>query len=83
MTNSLHQWIIPIHDAFLVGPMTATYTRELYASQINIIYDEREYILQEYFSSIGIDSKSAIAWTRVKALVREVENFSCKLSALK
>lgn len=76
-------WIIPIHDAFIVHPSDATLVRTSYCYMLDAMYRDKEKILSEYFYSIGIDDKCAVAWSKVVKLCRPVENFKAKPSALK
>jgi hypothetical protein len=47
-------WIISIHDAVLVGPLTASTVRKLYANKLENLNKNRNKVLREYFESIGI-----------------------------
>lgn len=77
-------WILPIYDAFIVNPADASYVKADYASQITAIFHNRVQILQDYFKSVGIDSKSATAWKAVKSKINPVSNdFVCLTTALK
>lgn len=77
-------WIIPIHDAFLINPCDAKSVKEDYASLITRLYQDREQILSDFFQSIGIDSKSATAWKTVKdRIIPVATDFVCQSSALK
>lgn len=82
--NDTVEWIVPIHDAFIIEPVDATEVRLTYSSQMEDIHKDKDHILKDYFHSIGIDSKSAGQWGRVveKCIPLE-EKFECGYMALK
>ena len=79
----MQDWIIPIHDAFIINPCDAYSVKTQYAEEITAIYYRRKEILSNYFASIGIDSKSATAWKEVKDRIQPIGVFKCKTTALK
>ena len=79
-----YQWIIPIHDAFIVPPQAAEDVRYWYAEEITKIYRNRKSILANYFSSIGIDGSAQADWEALVAKVVPVEeDFTCSKYVLK
>ena len=76
-------WCIPIYDAFIVMPDEALDVRTVYTQQLDQLYSDRGTVLKEYFHSIGIDSKSAVQWTELKAKCIPIEAFKAQLTALK
>lgn len=77
------QWIIDIHDAFIVNPEDADMTRKTYADKITDIYNNRQRILQDYFTSIGITAADNHEWEKVKTVVTPMTEFTCSHMALK
>ena len=85
-TMNAADWILDIHDAFIIVPEDALAVRTRYASNIDKIYANREEILANYFRSIGInldDPKVAKQWARLQNKCDNVKNFKCSLMALK
>ena len=79
-----YQWIIPIHDAFIVPPQAAEDVRYWYAEEITKIYRNRKSILADYFTSIGIDGSAQADWEAIIAKVVPVaEDFTCSKYVLK
>lgn len=76
-------WIIDIHDAFIVSPTQAKNTRKYYAKKMEEIYERREEILANYFKSIGITSSSNADWAEVMKFVNPVTDYKCGYMALK
>jgi hypothetical protein len=78
-------WVLPIHDAFILSPESADLAREVYANNLETIYRERNQILQEYFRSIGIPAKAIAEWkTIVMGKVEPLtEEFKCSKLVLK
>lgn len=76
-------WGIDIHDAFLVSPMAAADVRRWYAEELNTIYTDRETILANYFTSIGIGAEAQGNWNRLKQMVKPMQSFKCRKMALK
>ena len=78
------QWIIDIHDAFIVCPEGAKLTRQVYAQKLNAIYVNRNKILSDYFESIGVGAESQAKWEEVMKVVVPFEGtFECSEMALK
>lgn len=77
--------VLPIHDAFLAHPNEISKVKEMYCQVINKIYANRDRILSDYFSSIGIDSKASVEWTELSRATQPVNNntFSAQRTALK
>lgn len=78
-----YQWVIDIHDAFIVSPEAAPFTRKSYATRMNSIHEARESILSNYFISIGIGQESNAQWQLVKDAVTPMDSFTCRHMALK
>ena len=78
-----YQWVIPIHDAFIVPPQAAEDVRYWYAEEITKIYRNRKTILANYFSSIGIDGSAQADWEALVAKVVPVADFTCSKYVLK
>lgn len=77
-------WIIPIHDAFIVHPNDADTVVDTYCRGLEEMFTQRDSILSNYFSSIGIDSKASVEWTELKSRCVPVNNvFVAQASALK
>lgn len=74
---------LDIHDAFLVHPNAATYTRKVFAREIDKIYANRKTILANYFQSIGIGGESQSRFNALMDMVQPVHNFKCRYMALK
>ena len=82
IANSI-DWCIPIYDAFIVHPADAYGVRMTYAQQLDTLYADRDTVLREYFTSIGIDSKSAMEWSALKECIVPATEFKAQLTALK
>ena len=79
-----HKWGIPIHDAIVCSPAAAADARQWYADGLNDIYENRETILKDYFSSIGITAAATEQWTKLKTKIVPFEgDFDTSLMALK
>lgn len=76
-------WGIDIHDAFLVNPEAAKDTRSWYAEELTNIYNNRNTILANFFTSIGIGPEAQSKWDKVKQMVHPIAAFRCQLTALK
>lgn len=74
---------LDIHDAFLVHPRSARYTRKMYAQQMDWIYANRKQILADYFKSIGIGAEAQAKWDALMEHVVPVEGFKCRPTVLK
>jgi len=82
--NESIDWIISIHDAFLVSATTAKTVRSLYSEQIEEVYRDRANILNNFFSSIRISNKAQKDWADLQELVVPFEGkFTCNALALK
>ena len=78
------EWIIPIHDAFIVHPSDANLVVDTYCRGLEAMYGSRDTILSNYFTSIGIDSKASTQWTDLKSRCVPVNNiFTAQRTALK
>lgn len=76
--------VLPIHDAFLAHPNNISAIKDVYCSMLDSIYNSRNSILSNYFSSIGIDSKASKDWSELQANIQPVNNvFSAQRTALK
>lgn len=80
---SQYQWGIDIHDAIICTPQAASDVRNWYAEELQIIYDNRETILNKYFKSIGIGAEALEDWKHLMSKVVPVENFKASPWALK
>lgn len=79
-----YQWVIPIHDAFLVPPQAAEDCKYWYAEALTEIYRNRKIILSKYFDSIGITGAAQAEWEAITAKVVPIhESFQCSTFALK
>lgn len=77
-------WILSIHDAFIVHPLDALQVRTLYASHIERLHTNREDIINKYFSSIRLARPAIKAWAELrKSIVPVTGTFKCSLMALK
>jgi hypothetical protein len=68
-----YDWVIPIHDAFLISPAAATDVRKWYAEELVKIYNNRKDILFNYFKSIGITGAAKSQWEDLIAKVKPLE----------
>ena len=78
-----YSWCLDIHDAFLVHPSAARFTRRRYAQEMQYLYDNRKQILADYFASIGIGPEAQSAWNELQAKIVPVSNFKCRPTVLK
>ena len=78
-------WGIDIHDAVITNPENATTIRNSYSQVMGEIYQDRTQILNEYFTSVGIEytPKAQQQWAELVAMVDKVETFTCSPWALK
>ena len=76
-------WGKDIHDAFIVNPESAEDVRRWYSEELTAIYNNRQTILSEYFQSIGIGGEAQTQWSRVKAMVQPIKEFTANRMALK
>lgn len=67
-------WGIPIHDAFLISPAAAADVRKWYSEELEAIYLNRNFILTEYFKSIGITSAAKDQWLALHNKVHPVDS---------
>ena len=77
------QFVIPIHDAFLIHPNSSSTVRRVYAEQITDLYDNRKSILSGYFQSIGIDASAQQQWKEFSDTIDVLDEFQCSVWALK
>lgn len=78
-----YNWGIDIHDAFLVSPEAAADVRAWYAEELQGIFNRRQAILTNYFTSIGITGEAQAAWSRLKDLVTPLDSLTVNPLALK
>ena len=78
-----YNWVIDIHDAFLVNPEAAEDVRTWAAEELDKIYADRKTILVEYFNSINIGAEAVQAWKDIMSRVVPVENFKASGWTLK
>lgn len=78
-----YNWGIDIHDAFLVNPEAVDDVKTWYAEALTSIYENRQQILSDYFTSISISYECQTSWNAVKDLVEPIEGFVCRKTALK
>lgn len=64
-----HGWVIPIHDAMVLCCESADYAREVYANgrtpnepSLKYIHTNRNQILSDYFTSLGIPANKLVDW---------------------
>lgn len=76
-------WGIDIHDAWIVNPEAAEDTRLWYGQELTKVYNNRQQILADYFTSIGIGAEAQAQWSALKAMVQPVEEFLVQAMALK
>ena len=78
-------WAIDIHDAIICCAEDADYARELYAEQLETVHTNRNTILSEYFTSIGISGNKVTEWQ--DSVVSKVEpytgSFNCNPMVMK
>jgi hypothetical protein len=68
-----YNWIIDIHDAFIVCPEAADDVRTWYIEFMSMVHSRREEILANFFKSIGIGAESQAEWDRVKSLIQPMQ----------
>lgn len=78
-----YSWGIDIHDAIIVCPEAVDFTREAYAEELQVIYDNRKKILSNYFTSVGIGTEAVSDWEKLMASIPQIENFKASKWALK
>ena len=87
-----YNWAIDIHDAVVLCCEATDYAKDVYCSgttpdepSLNYIHRNRNKILSEYFSSIGIKSNSMKDWKEdVVSRVEEYKGiFNCNRIVLK
>lgn len=76
-------WGIMIYDAFITMPNDTMIVEDTYTGSLNDINRDRTKILNEYFKSIGIDSKAGAEWKELQANIIPVEEFKAQSTALK
>jgi len=78
-------WVLPIHDAMIVCAEEATQGRVNYAKELEAIYSNRNKIISNYFTSIGISNKTLPQFKQqVQSLVQPLAGeFKCNLMVLK
>lgn len=82
LINKFKEWVIPIHDAFLVLP--GGNVREIYVKQLEELRINRTSIIETYRKSIGATSKASdIAWAKLHQLIVPDEHSKFAESALK
>jgi len=79
------KWVLSVHDATIVDCEGADLTRSTYANQLELVYKDRNNILQEYFRSINIPASAIAEWKReVAPLIEPLkEDFKCSPLVLK
>lgn len=78
-------WGVDIHDAVICNPEDVHLVRELYAKELTKVYNNRQTILNEYFSSIGIKATKEVKqeWQDLVGMIDKVDNFECSMWAMK
>lgn len=76
-------WGLDIHDAFLVSPEAADHTRNQYAEEMEVIFNNRETILNNYFQSIGIGREALPEWRNITDKIHKVTSLKVSPMALK
>lgn len=62
-------WGLPIHDAVVCSPAAAADIRIWYGEELVKIHNNRKYILNDYFKSIGINALAIDEWEKVKSMI--------------
>lgn len=75
-------WVIDIHDAFIVCPEAAADIRAWYAEFMELVHANRDTILANYFTSIGIGAESQAAWDSVKAMIHNYNYTQFRVSPM-
>ena len=71
-----YEWVVDIHDAFLVSPEAASDVRKYAEEAMLDIYTNRKEIIVDYFRSIGIKGKEAKeTWLAIMNKVKPIEDF--------
>lgn len=80
---NIAKWCIDIHDAIIVDCEYAELAREVYASQIDKLYKDRNSILENYFRSLNISASTLAEWKEIMKLVEPAGEFKCSPMVLK
>lgn len=78
-----YSWGIDIHDAIIVCPEAVEFTSQAYADELQVVYDNRDTILANYFTSIGIGAEAMSDWKKFMATVPQITNFKASPWSLK
>lgn len=77
-------WVIDIHDAFIISPCEVAMCKAEFGVLLKEIYDRRNEILSEYFTSINIEPAIiAHEWHKVKVNVVPIKKWDYNDMALK
>lgn len=77
-------WVIDIHDAFIISPCEVAMCKQEFGVQLKEIYDRRNEILANYFTSINIEpAVIAHEWHKVCAKVKPIKEWNYNDMALK
>lgn len=78
------KWVIDIHDAFILCAEMADLARDRYAKELEDIHTNRNSILTNYFTSIGVSGLAHNQWQEVKKAIEPLEDeFKCNEMVLK
>ena len=82
---SVYNWVIPIHDAMVLCCEAANLGRRIYAEELTHIHTNRNIILSDYFTSIGIPASKLAEWkTQVVPFIQPYTGtFKCNEMVLK
>lgn len=77
-------WVIDIHDAFIVCPTKVQATKAHFGRLLEDIFNRKDEILAKYFESIGIPvDVIAVEWQKVRKFVDPIEEWDYNDMALK
>lgn len=79
-----YNWVLDIHDAFIISPIAAADCRKWYAEAMTTLFVQRKAILANYFRSIGIPASALPQWEAlVASAVPLEEGWHCRPHVLK
>lgn len=76
-------WGIDIHDAFIVNAEAAEDTRRWYGEELAAVHANRNQILADFFTSIGIGAEAQGQWLTLKNMIQPTTEFTPSSMALK
>ena len=82
--NKSIDWIISIHDAFLVSAVNACIVRKQYASLMKELHKDHKKVINKFFKSIRLSRNAQKDWDNLQELIEPLTKpFKCNDMALK